>query len=977
MPSVGSLLSLSALGLPQRTSSDANAELTGDISGLGALSSSSLTASGAVSGGSLAVSGSSVLAGLTATGIDATSLTTTGLVSVGTTLGVTGAATLSSTLGVTGATTLAGLTAGASTLASANVTNLMEAGSLKVNGSSDLQAVTAAGISAASLSASGNGSFGGTLDVTGLSTLAGVNATNGDFSGTLAVTGTSQFSGTMTAANISGADISASGNVDVTGTLSVDQASTLHAVSATAITASSLSASGDVASATLHVSALANMQDIDMSGDLDVIGTSTFQGAMTLAGMTASGAATFQAAVDVQGAFTAVGANFSDDVVIQGDLTVNGKTTSTTSELALADRFIVQNYTLTNPAVGYQTAGGVYVVKAHSAEYTITSVDGSLERFLVSADPQSDIEVGDVISVYGLAQPTNNGLFQVGAVGANYIQVTNGSGSLVGIVDSANLTTETAPAGCKTANVEIKVLRADANGTSFSLGYGHSAATMQFDAITPAGAITMQQTYDNGPIIVTAGGADVEIQGTEAFVVTANGGIESNTLALSSTLDVVGAATFGGAITQSAAGDPISFAGPLSTTNTASFGGNTSVAGTFTQTGGGDVHFSGNVTAQADLAVLGVTDLTGALTGSSASFSGTFSAGAATLSSADVTGNLDVGGNADIVGTLASGAATLASVSVTANASVGGELSVTGAAHFSGAMDGTSAYFSSSVSAASASFVGDMASATATVSGNASVGGNATVTGTFASGAATLASASVTNNASVGGDLAVTGETTLSDALAGTSASFSGALAADSAAIVGAVSAASASVTGEVAAGSAHFTDAGTALDVDHNANIDGNLTVGGDLSVGGDISLDELTVLRVGVECTAGEAIAAGSIVCLSSGTKKVMKSLADDAEVPAFRRAFGVCRDTVAQNNTGFVAISGFAQVTLASSQSGTAGAPVYLSAATYGAATLSAPNGAGNAVVQVGYLAEDISSQLSALIALAPQFIAQIPA
>ena len=72
-----------------------------------------------------------------------------------------------------------------------------------------------------------------------------------------------------------------------------------------------------------------------------------------------------------------------------------------------------------------------------------------------------------------------------------------------------------------------------------------------------------------------------------------------------------------------------------------------------------------------------------------------------------------------------------------------------------------------------------------------------------------------------------------------------------------------------------------------------------------------------------------------------------------------------------------AGFASVNLASSQSGTAGAPVYLSADTAGACTLSAPNGAGNAVVQVGYLAEDISSVTAAVVALAPQFIAQIPA
>jgi hypothetical protein len=965
--------------MPGRVSSGSDAELTGNLSGLTDLSSATLTASGAVSGGSLAISGASVIHALQADGIDAASLTTSGLVSVGTTLGVSGAATLSSTLNVSGASVLAGLTAGASTLASASVTNALSAGSLSVSGASELHALQADGITAQSLSASGNGSFGGTLNVTGLSTLADVNAANMDLSGDLDVAGASSFAGAITADDLSAADISASGNVSISGTLSVDLASTLHAVSATDISAASLVATGDVASDTLHVTSLSNLHDLDMSGDLDVIGQSTFQGAMTAAAISASGAVVLSSTLDVSGALQAVSANFSDDVVIQGDLTVQGKTTSTTSsDLALADRFIIQNYTLTDPAVGYQTAGGVYVVKAHSAQYTVTAVDGALERFTVSADPSADVEVGDVISVFGLAQPTNNGLFQVGAVGANYIQVANGSGSLVGIVDSANLTTETAPANCKVANVVIKVLRADANGTSFSLGYGHSAASMQFDAITPAGAITMQQTYDNGPEIATADGANVLISGTEALEVTANGGILSNSLDLSSTLDVDGAASFANNITQSNAASSISFAAPLSTSNTAAFGGNTSVAGTFTQSGGGDVHFSGDVTAQADFDVLGATSLTGALSGSSASFSGALSAGAATLSSADISGDLDVGGNADIVGTLASGAATLASLVVSANAGVTGDLSVTGLAHFTGAMDGSSASFSGALDAASASFVGEMASATADISGNADVGGNLVVTGTLDSGAATLASASITNNASVGGTLAVTSTSSFTGAMSGSSASFSGEMAADSADIAANVDiGGDLDVVGAASLASAHITGPGVALDVDANANIDGNLAVGGDLTVAGDISLDELSVLRVGVECVAGEAIAGGSVVCLASGTKKVVKALADDAVTPAYRRAFGICRDTLSSNASGFVSVAGFAPVGLESSQSGTAGAPVYLSASTAGAVTLSAPNGGGNAVVQVGYLAEDISSQLSALIAFQPQFIAQIPA
>jgi hypothetical protein len=105
------------------------------------------------------------VSGITLTGaISATTLTSTGATSVGTTLAVTGATTLtgalsgssatfSTTLGVTGATTLSTVsTSGAATLNSAAVTN--------------------------------NATVGGTLGVTGTTTVAAVNA-----SGNITVTG--------------------------------------------------------------------------------------------------------------------------------------------------------------------------------------------------------------------------------------------------------------------------------------------------------------------------------------------------------------------------------------------------------------------------------------------------------------------------------------------------------------------------------------------------------------------------------------------------------------------------------------------------------------------------------------------------------------------------------------------------------------------------------------------------------------------
>lgn len=90
-------------------------------------------------------------------------------------------------------------------------------------------------------------------------------------------------------------------------------------------------------------------------------------------------------------------------------------------------------------------------------------------------------------------------------------------------------------------------------------------------------------------------------------------------------------------------------------------------------------------------------------------------------------------GNTTIAGTLSAGASTLSSATISNNATVGGNLGVTG---------------------------------------------NTTLTGTLSAGASTLASASVTGNATVGGTLGVTGATTLST-LSATTGAFSGNLSTD------------------------------------------------------------------------------------------------------------------------------------------------------------------------------------------------------
>lgn len=145
--------------------------------------------------------------------------------------------------------------------------------------------------------------------------------------------------------------------------------------------------------------------------------------------------------------------------------------------------------------------------------------------------------------------------------------------------------------------------------------------------------------------------------------------------------------------------------GTLSSTGTATFGGNTSVTGTITTTGaatfGGNTNITGTITTTGQATFGGNTNITGTLT----------STGAATF-----------GGNTNITGTLTS----------TGEATFGGNTSVTGTLTSTG----------------EASFGGNTTvTGTLTSTGEASFGGDTSITGLL----------TVTGDSSISGDLSITG----------------------------------------------------------------------------------------------------------------------------------------------------------------------------------------------------------------------------
>jgi len=179
---------------------------------------------GTASGTSLILSG-----GVNAGTSTLTSLSVTNNETVGGTLGVTGASTLTGntsiggTLGVTGATTLSSTSAhgGAATFSS----------TVNVTGATTLTTLTTSGTSTlTSLSVTNNETVGGTLGVTGASTLTG----NTSIGGTLGVTGATTLSSTTahggaatfsSTVNVTGAtsvtSLSASGNATFTSSVAI------------------------------------------------------------------------------------------------------------------------------------------------------------------------------------------------------------------------------------------------------------------------------------------------------------------------------------------------------------------------------------------------------------------------------------------------------------------------------------------------------------------------------------------------------------------------------------------------------------------------------------------------------------------------------------------------------------------------------------------------------------------------------------
>ncbi len=218
--------------------------------------------------------------------------TLTGAVSAGSTLSTAGLATLNS-LTVTNNAAIGGTlgVTGISTLGVTNTGNLGVTGTLSTSGLATLN----------SLSVTNNASVGGTLGVTGISTLGVTNTGNLGVTGTLGVSGIS----TLGVVN--------SGNLSVTGTLSSSGLATLNSLSVTT---------------TLGVTGVSTLPSIVTNTSLNVTGA-------TIVGLTVyltlnipslqSGATISRLASPVAGTIIKIWSDLAGASLLTGDATISTK----------------------------------------------------------------------------------------------------------------------------------------------------------------------------------------------------------------------------------------------------------------------------------------------------------------------------------------------------------------------------------------------------------------------------------------------------------------------------------------------------------------------------------------------------------------------------------------------------------------------------------------------------------------------------
>lgn len=331
---------------------------------------------------------------------------------------------------------------------------------------------TPAGASFTTLAASGNATVGGTLGVTGATTLAAVSGTTGTFSSTFNATGATTFGSTVgitgatTMAALSATSgtfsttLAVTGNATVGGTLGVTGTLTTAAIAGTNLTLSG----------TLGVTGASSFSSGTFSTTLGVTGLST-QGAVTQVG-TANINASGGAATNVgTGTGTLALGNATGNTILTGGLT------TATAAAVITLGAATQSGTIT---IGSSTAANsVLIQNGVPAAAQITSIANgasstgtSTVNILNGATPGASQTLAVMAGVASAGTQSIQLLGGANTTGSQNFQVFNGT--IAGATDTISLFSGAPSSGTLTFNL----FNGNASGGTLAVNiFGSAAAT--------------------------------------------------------------------------------------------------------------------------------------------------------------------------------------------------------------------------------------------------------------------------------------------------------------------------------------------------------------------------------------------------------------------------------------------------------------------------------------------------------------------
>jgi len=225
------------------------------------------------------------------------------------------------------------------------------------------------------------------------------------------------------------------------------------------------------------------------------------------------------------------------DTTINANLTINGTLTATDEERVLIqDGYPYLNNGYTNPVA---KTGGLVVNVLPSV--TSDTVNGAfVAGVLATSNPvvttagSNTFSTGDFIQISGAADPGNDGLYEVlshvgTALEIRGVGVTAAQESFT----QTDFTADATAQGTITKLDTVSILRANASGVWESAAGGSSptGTPLTFTALG-GGAAGLDPNYQAGNTITTdAANGSVTIGGTEAFIITATGGLNVDTVA--------------------------------------------------------------------------------------------------------------------------------------------------------------------------------------------------------------------------------------------------------------------------------------------------------------------------------------------------------------------------------------------------------------------------------------------------------------